>query len=392
MAGRQSAAEPGRCVVVIGAGNIASHLLGHLARTPELAQVTIIDPGEYGPENLATQDIERKDVGRRKAHVQARRLRRIHPNLIVEPIVAPVERVPLGRLRSAVVLAGVDNNRARQTINERALHLGIPWIDAGVEADALLARVNVYVPGPDRACLECAWSDSDYERLDLVRPCSPEIDAPPTNAPSSLGALAAAIQAIECRKVLNRQWDELAIGQQILLDSAHHKHYVTRFPRNESCRLVEHEPWTIEPLGDGAPRARLERVVNRAASDRLTLDGLVLRVPGELFVRETICRNCRETRPFLRIERALSRRDRRCRCGGERLALQVTDALDAALLSPRDRSTTLQALGMRIGDVIRVDAPERAPRHFEITRSGCDGDPSPAAKPVKEGRFLESAA
>src|SRR5439155_23871873 len=130
--------------------------------------------------------------------VQARRLRRINPALAVTEIFAAVENVALGLLRGAVLLACLDSRAARRSVNTAVWRLGMPWIDAGVLADGLLARVNVYLPGPDQPCLECAWEERDYEALEQEYPCAGQGVAPATNAPSALGALAASLQALEC--------------------------------------------------------------------------------------------------------------------------------------------------------------------------------------------------
>jgi len=123
----------GRHIATIGAGgNIGSHLVPHLGRLPGIERVTLVDPDNYERRNLWSQDITPGAIGRSKARVQARRLQRINPQLRVEAIASAVEDVPLGRLRCDLILACLDSRRARQTVNEVAWRLGIPWIDAGV--------------------------------------------------------------------------------------------------------------------------------------------------------------------------------------------------------------------------------------------------------------------
>src|SRR5512139_1182043 len=91
--GNGSRGAGGRSVVVIGAGNIGSHLLQHLARSSVVDRVTIVDRDVYEQKNLLSQDIVRSDIGRPKAVVQARRLRRINRVLEVAAIVDDVENV-----------------------------------------------------------------------------------------------------------------------------------------------------------------------------------------------------------------------------------------------------------------------------------------------------------
>src|SRR5262249_39035744 len=154
-------------------------------------------------------------------------------------------------LRGDLILACLDSRRARQYVNQAAWRLGVTWIDAGVDAGGLLARVNIYEPGIENTCLECAWDERDYEALEQTYPCSGVANEPaPTNSPSWLGALAASLQANECQKLLAGKIDKAAIGQQVLLDVLYHKHYVTTFKRNPYCRF-SHKVWPIERLSYG---------------------------------------------------------------------------------------------------------------------------------------------
>ena len=247
--------QAGKSLVVVGAGgNIGSHLVGHLARLSELAPITLIDRDVYEERNLRSQDIAASDVPKSKAAVQAKRLRRICPSLEVVPIPDDVRDVPLGLLRADAILACLDTRTAR---------LGVPWVDAGVAPDGLLARVNVYVPATDAPCLECAWDDRDYQALEQAYPCAnAEAGEAPTDAPSSVGALAASLQAIECRKLLMGQKELAAIGRQALLDAERHKHYLTEFRRNPRCRF-DHAVCQIEKLDSMAGVATVGGMLRR---------------------------------------------------------------------------------------------------------------------------------
>ena len=79
---------------------------------------------------------------------------------------ARVENVPPGRLRGDVMLACLDSKDARRHTNSLAWKLGMPLLDAGIEASALLARVNVYRPAENQPCQECAWDQRDYDRAE----------------------------------------------------------------------------------------------------------------------------------------------------------------------------------------------------------------------------------
>lgn len=349
----------GWSAVVVGAGgNIGSHLVPHLARMPGLDRLTLVDRDAYEAGNLSSQDITPSDVGRKKALVQADRARRINPALAVTAVTTPVETVPLGRLRSDVILACLDGRSARQHVNQAAWRLGVPWIDAGVDGGGLLARVDVYRPGRDNPCLECAWDERDYAALEQTYPCAPAAVTPaPTNAPSSLGALAASLQAIECQKLLVDAPGRSLAGAQVVLDVAHHKHYLTTLRRNPLCRLSDHEIWRIERLPAGPHELTVAKVFAFAAG---RVDGggpLRLRIEGQPFVRRLACHECRSERPLLRMASALRPSDRNCpRCGAERFAsgLDLAEHLEAATLSTRDLARSLHAIGLRTGDVVSV--------------------------------------
>lgn len=355
-------------VVVVGAGgNIGSHLVSHLARMPEIGRVSLIDRDVYERSNLRSQDITPGDVGKFKANVQARRLRRINRELRVEAIADVVERVPLGRLRADVILACLDSRIARQRVSQYAWRLGVPLIDAGVEPGGLLARINVYVPGPDSPCMECAWDDRDYEALEQSYPCagfSHSVAA--TNAPSSLGALAASLQAIECQKFLSEEREGIAVSKQVLIDAAYHKHYVTAFRRNPRCRFGGHDVWSIENLYRTPGQISLGEALGLAGSGNLSA---ALRVEGKPFVKRLTCSGCGTTHPLLRLECSVNEAKRRCDSCGRRLIASGFDSVEelaeSGLSDARLLRRSLRSLGLRPGDVFTIrDGDED--HHYEL--------------------------
>jgi molybdopterin/thiamine biosynthesis adenylyltransferase len=367
----QDSITNGKKIVVVGAGgNIGSHLVPHTARMSNVDRVTLIDRDVYEAKNLTSQDIARADIGKRKAEVQARRLRRINPELQVESIFNAVERVPLGKLRADVILACLDSRIARQHVSQYAWRLGVPLIDAGVEPTSLLARINVYVPGADRPCLECAWDDRDYDALEQTYPCAGVAShVAATNAPSSLGALAASLQAIECEKLLRGEFENVAVSKQVLIDAANHKHYVTAFRRNPNCRFAEHAIWNITKLHSSASRISFAEVLALVPAGGSNNGSRALRIEGKPFVRRLTCSACGYTRSLLRLECSLRESNRHCsRCGAPAPAAGfdlVEDLLVRTLEDERLLNRSLGSLGFRNGEVFsigdRVDE-----RHYEL--------------------------
>jgi adenylyltransferase/sulfurtransferase len=355
-----------KTAVVVGAGgNIGSHLVPHLGRMAELHRVILIDPDVYEAKNVRSQDITPSAVGKRKVCIQARTLRRINPRLHVETVQKEIQDVPLGRLEADVILACLDSREARRDVNQKAFRLGSPWIDAGVEPGGLLARVNVYKPAPDAPCLECAWHDEDYALLEQRYACGGKASSPaPTNAPSSIGALAASLQAIECQKLLTGQFERLAVGQQILIDASHHKHYVTKLVRNGHCRF-DHETWCILRHEVPSPDITVGEALGLLGNPVPEEGSPALWVEGQAFVVAVACALCGWRRRVLRLQRRL--RELRCaKCGGRMVPIGFEMVERLATMSERIQHRTLRSLGLRAGDVFSIGTPLGRVRHYEI--------------------------
>ena len=361
----------GRHLIVVGAGgNIGSHLVPHLGRLRGVDRVTLVDSGIYEAGNLRGQDLRSADVGRRKAVVQARRLRGIRPDLRVEAISEPVERMPLGRLRADLLLACLDSRRSRQYLNQAAWRLGVPWIDAGVDGGSLLARVTVYIPGASNPCLECAWDENDYQLLEQLYPCQQEAEEPfPTAAPSGLGALAASLQILECGRFLASAAGEDLPGKQIVVDANSHLLYLSHFRRNPSCRMKDHRPWRIRELKAGVGELTVHGASSLASSNGKPV---WLRVDGKLFVRRLTCPGCGHSRKLLRLQSASTPEIRRCPdCGRAMVAggFDTQERLEVSTLSATEKKRGLHRLGFREGEMFTVGNGE-CMDHFEITGRG----------------------
>lgn len=355
-------------LVLTGVGNIGSSLIPHLARLSGVGQVTIIDRDIYEQKNLMVQAILPGDVGRAKAAVQARRLRRINPSLEVQALQVDLHDIPLGELRADVILACLDSREARRVINQTAWRLGVPWIDAGISADhGLFARVTVYIPASDTPCLECAWDERDYARLEHAQPCVPGVvHAAPTNAPASLGALAAALQAIECQKVLEGDWEHTLKTRQMIFDVQHHAYCLTNFRRNAHCRF-DHGIWQIRVISR-KPREITFGQIFDAENLAVGSKGWI-RAEGRPFVRKLQCSQCGRTRKTLALRGRLSHRQtvcRGCRKRMEPIGFDMVDRLDLTSVAKQVLSCPLSFFGFRRGDVFSIGPVHGGEIHFEI--------------------------
>ena len=169
--GSTARAVNGACAVLAGCGNVGSHLVPHLARTPALRRVVLTDPDVYERRNLRGQDIRAADLGRAKVEVQAERLRQIRPELEVVAVADGLETLPLAHFRNAIVFSALDSRLARLHLNQVAWRAGSPWIDTAVDGPGLLCRVSVHRPGLESPCVECGWDAADYRSLYQALPC-----------------------------------------------------------------------------------------------------------------------------------------------------------------------------------------------------------------------------
>ncbi|HBO43041.1 MAG TPA: hypothetical protein DD670_03725 [Planctomycetaceae bacterium] len=364
---RQDAAKD---VVLIGLGNIGSHAGPLVARTNGIGRITLIDCDDYESKNIHAQDISLSSLGKPKVEVQSRRLRKINATLTVRTIRSRVEDVPLGALRADVILTGLDSRLARQYVNQAAWRLGVPWIDAGVDASGMLARVNVYAPGPGNPCLECAWDGNDYaaSALEQRYPCDATDHASTaTNAPASLGAVTAGIVAVELQKLLSGDRSHGLVGRQVLVNLRDHTHFVTSFRHNPDCRF-DHETWNIERLSQSPSRLTLDRALQLDREDYTSVSSRALRLEGHHFARMQYCPRCNHHHGHApSLADRIPTKDRRCpECGGAMVVrgFDRIEWLDARALDASDGRRMLSSLGFRPGDIFAVRGPDVV-RHYE---------------------------
>jgi molybdopterin/thiamine biosynthesis adenylyltransferase len=357
-------------LVLVGLGNILSHLVEHVARLSQLRRVILIDPDVYEERNFQSQCILRSDLGQPKVQVQASKLRVLNPSLEVVPFVESLEEVPLGWFRTGLIVSGLDGLASRLALGQAAWRSGSPWLDGGVEPDFHLCRVSGYLPRQSNPCFECALEEEDYRlRLSHRHPCGRAgAENVPTGGTSGLGAMCAALLAQEIGKILAGHGTASLLGRQLVMDSRHYTLSVSRLRRNPACRF-DHGVWPIHPLPDfGCIHSLRELWVGARKQARMGRRA-VLSLEGRPFVRVLRCPGClRAVRRFHLWGRLLPREDRFCAsCGGREMIYAGADAdafvsvdTPAALLAE-----PLARLGFRAGDVVTMDDGRRR-SHFEI--------------------------
>jgi molybdopterin/thiamine biosynthesis adenylyltransferase len=355
-------------VIVVGAGAIGSHVLPHLARSPLVSRLTVVDRDIYVRSNLAGQSVDVQGLGRFKAVEQVRHLRRINPGLALHAIHSAVEDLPLGALRGDVILGCLDSRIARMTVNQAAWRLGVPFVDAGVEATGMLARVAAFVPAPGAPCLECGWDAADYAAVEQVYACQAGAASPRTGASSALGALAAALQAIECEKLLGGAASEALVGRDVLVNARHHTHFVTATRRNPACRMPDHDSWRIDPFDGPVSGTTLGDLLALGTLLRGAGDRLAFRVAGQRFATTLTCSGCGDEKPVFQLERTLRDSSHRCLICNAVLrptGFALREAVAADAVPGTALEAPLTALGLRAGDVFSLSTAS-VDVHYEL--------------------------
>ena len=357
-------------VLIAGVGNIGSGLPPMLARIGSVRRILVVDYQAYEAKDVRGQDIGASDVDKPKALVQARRLRRINPAIDARAFCDRIEDLPMGVMQVDVILSCLDSWGARRYVNQAAWRLGVPWIDAAVDASGLLVRANVYLPGPEATCMECGWEDEDYRiaALEQPHPCEKGGGGPAsTNAPVSLGLVAAGLMATECQKLLAGDREHLLAGRQVMLDLRNHTHYVTSFKRDR-CRF-DHEVWEVEPIEDSPAAITLGQALGWAANGSSGPEGCELCVEGQRFTTMEFCPGCGHHAPTgLRLAGRIERGQRRCPACGKTMVVRGFDMrewIDGRTLESHDLARPLSALGVEAGDVLSVRG-SAGPRHFVL--------------------------
>jgi molybdopterin/thiamine biosynthesis adenylyltransferase len=351
-----------KSMLIAGVGNIGSALAPLLARMG-VGKIILVDPDDFEATNLRCQAIFACDIGKPKAVVQARRLCRINPAIDVRACCTRIEELPQGFFCVDAIASCLDSRISRRYVNQVAWRLGVPWIDAAVDAASLLARVNVYVPGPEEVCLECSYDPEDYSAAALEQsyPCGQGGGPAPTNAPASLGAIAAGLMAVECEKLLTGDRENLLAGRQAMVDLRHHTHYVTAF-RRQHCRF-DHEIWNIERVEEQPTRLTLGGLLQLAGNEA---NGGV-RVEGQHFAALQFCPACGHHESHaLHLSGRIPPARRRCPSCPSQMIVRGFDQrewIDSQALGEADLARPLSSLGVQPRDLLSVRGAS-VERHF----------------------------
>jgi adenylyltransferase/sulfurtransferase len=148
-----------------------------------------------------------ESIGKPKVEVASEKLRRLNPNIEVEPIAEPIMKRNIEEIVDGVnvVLDGLDSMETRYLINRACLNLGVPYIFAGVIRT--IANASTIIPRKT-PCLECLFPgfvDSSMPKCSLVGV-----------HPAAIGVISS-VQVSEAVRILTGRTPKLA-GKILLFD------------------------------------------------------------------------------------------------------------------------------------------------------------------------------
>lgn len=330
--------NPSRIILLAGLGNTGSHIAPLLARMGLAERLVLADPDLVEAGNMQAQAYGPENVGLTKVEATARRLAGLNPHLKIECFPGDLEDLPLGYFADMVVLC-LDHDGARQVAAERAWWMGGILHDVAVNGSTGLARVTRIVRGIGRACLECAWSDSQYANLPVRHSCR---KITPTNAPAALGAYAASLAAMQILSPV-----VCDSNCEISASPGAGEMWISKLPENGGCRF-RHRSATVECLN----RFDFTLPIGDLFS---LLDSSTIALPGFSFVGRGRCSGCGIDDEILLLNRRLPSL---CpRCGGVRefLPFHARSNIRSEDFSKDALSQSLDAVGLRPGDVVRSD-------------------------------------
>lgn len=213
-------------VAVVGAGGIGSPALQYLAAAG-VGRLIVIDDDRVELSNLQRQTLfDTAAVGLPKAAAAQRAIRRLNPDVAVEPRVVRIDAANAGPLiaGSDVVLDGCDNFATRLAVADAALAARIPLVSAAVgQFEGQLAVFRGWEA--DKPCYRCFVGDAP-DRAEAS--CA---DQGVIGAMTGVMGSMAALEAI--RAIVPFGAD--SAGKLLLVDALDMRFRTVRLPKDPGC-------------------------------------------------------------------------------------------------------------------------------------------------------------
>jgi len=207
-------------VVVAGAGGLGSPALLYLAAAG-VGNLVIVDKERFEVSNLNRQVLGWEgDVGRYKAEAASEKLKSLNSGVAADPLIEEINEENVGRIVEGadVVVDGLDNWRARFTLNRGCVRKMVPLVHAGIFG--LEGQVTTIVPGSG-PCLQCIVPEPPKEIAMF-----PVLGATP--------AFFAALQVIETVKLIVGIGEPL-VGKLLVFDGWTTGFTITEVARRRGC-------------------------------------------------------------------------------------------------------------------------------------------------------------
>jgi molybdopterin/thiamine biosynthesis adenylyltransferase len=214
---------------LIGCGALGSVIAHHLVRAG-VGYLRMVDRDYPELHNLHRQILyTEEDVARRvpKAEAAAEHLRAVNSQVVVEPLVATVDRDTLPGFAAGLDLLvdGTDNFPTRFLINDYAVARGVPWVYGGVIGSSGMSMTIVRGDGP---CLRC-----------LIPGLPTREQSPTADVAGVLNTVVAVIASVEATEAIKLVVDPSARSRHLLMldiwDLAFDKLEVPRDPDCVCC-------------------------------------------------------------------------------------------------------------------------------------------------------------
>jgi len=309
--------------MVAGAGALGNEILKNLALVGA-GHILIVDFDDVELSNLSRSVLFRaEDVGQKKAVVAARRIREINPDVQAAFFCGDITiDAGAGAFRGFdVVLAGVDNFKARIFINRACEKAGVPWINGGIQA--MVGEVHVYIPGGG-ACFECNLPQQAYKELGHRLSCLPPVkeeDRGKVPTTPTIASIIAAIQVQEALKLVHGI--EVRGGSGLIFNGLKNESLPVLFKQNDQC-LQHSRAGAIKHIGGNAAGLTVEKLLDSLDGD--AGDGNRIALEYDLVYRLE-CACGMKVEKLYRLD-AMKQEDYICPGCGKLMAASMTSVLD----------------------------------------------------------------
>jgi molybdopterin/thiamine biosynthesis adenylyltransferase len=244
--GGQSSIE-NATVLVAGAGAIGNEVAKNLAMLG-VGKLVIVDDDYVETSNLSRAVFfEKSDVGKPKALVLSRKLRKSYPYIHASFIRSRVENLPIHiYLNSDVIMSGLDNVPSRMYLTSISRRYSIPMVDAG--SIGYEVRIHTYIP-PDDPCPICPLPPGNYGQMAGLRnPCTAPLEEMKIPSLPTSMSLVSSIQTQEAMKIIlgygtflkEKKWPS-SIGEPLkgvlLIDLRFNRYTKMELNRNSRCMV-----------------------------------------------------------------------------------------------------------------------------------------------------------